>query len=226
MQCIHPFIFRRVKTAIDLNLWIRRVMKTRIHYGQKMWTIVNVQARRLLLLIKSCFVLFFVTLLAYVPPYHWTNHKTLSQTAGKGSLFVRFNNYEITERQKTCTTPLTLMKKKTTTTISLARDRYPATSLSLDLSVISVFQSLEKSSGNSFLASREREKNWENRESWHHPPRSCCNEFGLSYTTFYHFTLIASSLICHSYTSKDNAEIISLLKCVRRLLIYSLIVER
>lgn len=109
---VHPFIFRRVKTAIDLNLWIRRLMKTRIHYGQKMWTIVNVQARRLSWLIKSCFVFFFVTLLAYVPPYHWTNHKTLSQTAGKGSLFVRFNNYEITERQKTCTAPLTLMKKK------------------------------------------------------------------------------------------------------------------
>lgn len=101
--------FQTSKNSYRLKLWIRRVMKTRIHYGQKMWTIVSVQARKLSWLIKSCFV-FFVTLLAYVPPYHWTNHKTLSQTAGKGSLFVRFNNYEITERQKTCTAPLTLMK--------------------------------------------------------------------------------------------------------------------
>ena len=76
MQCIHPFIFRRVKTAIDCKSVNTKDNDNKNKLWTKTWTIiiVNVQARRLLWLIQSLLLFFFVyfsvTLLLDMPPYH------------------------------------------------------------------------------------------------------------------------------------------------------------
>lgn len=124
--------------------------------------IINVQARRLLWLIQSLLLFFFFCI--FLSLCYWTCRRIIElilrlcrrRKAKEAYSYIRCNNYEITEKQNTFTAPLTLMKNKQF--ISLARDKYPGTSLFLDRSVISVFQSHENSSRNSFLASRERKK--------------------------------------------------------------------
>ena len=163
MQCIHPFIFRRVKTAIDCKSVNTKDNENKNELWTKTWTIVNVnvQAGRLLWLIKSLLLFFFCIFLSLCC---WTCRRIIElilrlcrrRKAKEAYSFVRFKNYEITENQNTFTAPLTLMKNKKI--ISLARDKFPGVFLFLDRSVISVFQSHEKSSRNSFLASRERKK--------------------------------------------------------------------
>lgn len=103
--------------------------------------IVNVQARRLLWLIKSflfCFI--FVFFCIFLSICYRTCCRIIelisrlcrTRKAKEAYSYIRFNNYEITENQiKRLAPHHTLMKKQT---ISLARDKYPAISLFLDRS--------------------------------------------------------------------------------------------